>query len=62
MSYGHVVKIDLVVLGMMTVILPVVLYGCETGSLTLREEHRLGISENGMLRRIFGPKREEGGS
>jgi hypothetical protein len=37
-----------------TVILPVVLYGCETWSLTLREEHRLRVSENRMLRRIFG--------
>jgi hypothetical protein len=42
-----------------TVILPVVLYGCETWSLTLREEHRLRVSKNGVLRRIFGPKREE---
>jgi hypothetical protein len=36
-----------------------VLYGCETWSLTLREEHRLRVFENSMLRRIFGPKREE---
>jgi hypothetical protein len=41
-----------------TVILPVVLYGCETWSLTLREEHRLRVFENRMLRRIFGPKRD----
>jgi len=39
--------------------LPVVLYGCETWSLTLREERRLRLSENRVLRRIFGPKREE---
>jgi hypothetical protein len=45
-----------------TVILPVVLYGCETWSLTLGEEHRLRIFENTVLRRIFGPKREEDGS
>jgi hypothetical protein len=38
---------------------PVVLYGCETWSLTLREEHRLIMFENRMLRRIFGPKRDE---
>jgi hypothetical protein len=44
------------------VILPVVLYGYETWSLTLREEHRLRIFENRILRRIFGPKREEDGS
>jgi hypothetical protein len=45
-----------------TVILPVVLYGCETWSLTLREEHRLRVFENSVLRKIFGPKREEDGS
>jgi hypothetical protein len=39
-----------------------VLYGCETWSLTLREEHRLRVFENRVLRRIFGPKREEDGS
>jgi hypothetical protein len=44
------------------VILPVVLYGCETWSLTLREEHRLRAFENRVLRKIFGPKREEDGS
>jgi hypothetical protein len=42
-----------------TIILPVVLYGSETWSLTLREEHRLRVFENRMLRRIFGPKRDE---
>jgi hypothetical protein len=42
-----------------TIILPVVLYGCETLSLTLREEHRLRVFENRVLRRIFGPKRYE---
>jgi hypothetical protein len=41
-----------------TVILPV-WYGHETWSLTLREEHRLSAFENRVLRRIFGPKREE---
>jgi hypothetical protein len=40
-------------------ILPVVLYGCETLSLTLREEHRSRVFENRVLRRIFGPKRDE---
>ena len=39
-----------------TKILPVVLYGCETWSLTLREERRLGVFENRVLRRIFGPE------
>jgi hypothetical protein len=45
-----------------TVILQVVLYGYETWSLTLREEHRLRVFENRVLRRIFGPKRKEDGS
>ena len=40
-------------------ILPVVLYGCETWSLTLREERRLRVLENRVLRRVFGPKRDE---
>ncbi|KAJ4432176.1 hypothetical protein ANN_20792 [Periplaneta americana] len=42
-----------------TVILPVVLYGCETCTLTLREEHRLRVFENKVLRKIFGAKRDE---
>jgi hypothetical protein len=41
-----------------TIILPVVLYGCETWSLTLREEHTLWVFEKRVLRRIFGPKRD----
>ena len=39
--------------------MPVVLYGCETWSLTLREERRLRVFENRVLRRVFGPKRDE---
>jgi len=42
-----------------TMILPVVLYGCETWSLTLREERKLSVFENIVLRRIFGPRRDE---
>jgi hypothetical protein len=42
-----------------TIILPVVLYGCETWSLTIREEHRLRVFDNRVLRKIFGPKRDE---
>jgi hypothetical protein len=42
-----------------TIILPVVLYGCETCSLTLREERRLRVLENRVLRIIFGPKRDK---
>ena len=41
------------------IILPVILYGCETWSLTLREERRLRAFENRVLRRVFGPKRDE---
>ena len=42
-----------------TIILPVVLYGCEVWSLTLREECRLRVFLNRVLRRVFGPKRDE---
>jgi hypothetical protein len=42
-----------------TIIFPVVLYGCETWSLTLREERRLRVFENRVLKRIFGPRRNE---
>jgi hypothetical protein len=42
-----------------TIILPVVLYGSETWPLTLREEHRLRVFENRVIRKIFGPKRDE---
>ena len=42
-----------------TIILSVVLYGCETWSLTLREEHRLRVFENKVLRKIFGAKKDE---
>jgi hypothetical protein len=42
-----------------TIILPVVLYGCETWSFPLREENRLRVFDNRVLRRIFGPKRDE---
>ena len=41
-----------------TIILPVVLYGCETWSLTLREERRMRVFESRVLR-VFGPKRDE---
>jgi hypothetical protein len=42
-----------------TIILPVVLYGCETWSLRLREERRLRVFENRVLRRVFGPRSDE---
>jgi hypothetical protein len=59
---SHLISKNLNIKIYKAVILPVVLYGCETWSLTLREEHRLRVFENGVLRRIFGPKREEDGS
>jgi len=42
-----------------SIILPIVLYGCETWSLTLREERKLRVFENMVMRRIFGPRRDE---
>jgi len=42
-----------------TTILPIVLYGCETRSLTLREERKMRVFENMVLRRIFVPRRDE---
>ena len=58
LSYSLLSKnIDIEIYG--TVILPVVLYGCETWSLTLREEQRLRVFGNMVLRRMFGPKRVE---
>jgi hypothetical protein len=44
-----------------TIILPVVLYGCETWSLTVREEHKLRVFEKRVLKRVFGPKRDSNG-
>jgi hypothetical protein len=49
----------IVAVKLVLIILPVILYGCETWSLTLREEHRLRVFGNKVLRRIFGPKRAE---
>jgi len=51
----HIVKIKIY----RTIILPVVLYGCETWSLTLRDERRLRVFDKRVLRRVFGPKRDE---
>jgi hypothetical protein len=42
-----------------TIIFPVVLYGCEAWSITLREEHTLRVFENRVLRKVFGPKTDE---
>jgi hypothetical protein len=59
---SHLISKNLKIKIYKTVILPVVLYGCETWSLTLREEHRLGVFEKRVLIRTFTPKREEDGS
>jgi hypothetical protein len=56
---SHLISKNLKIRIYKTVILLVVLYGCETWSLTLREGHRLRVFENSVFRRIFGPKREE---
>ena len=45
--------------GILTGNLPVVLYGCETWSLTLREERKQRVYENRVMRRVFGPSRDE---
>ena len=55
---GHVKNCFIIII-IIIIILPVVLYGCETWSLTLREERKLRVSENMVLRRIFGPRRDE---
>jgi hypothetical protein len=56
---GKNVRIQLYTVLEATLILPLVLYGGEIWSLTLREKHRLRVFENRVLRRPFGPKREE---
>jgi hypothetical protein len=59
---SHLISKNLKIKIYETVIFKVVLYGCETCFLTLGEEHRLRVFENRVLRKIFGPKREEDGS
>jgi hypothetical protein len=59
---SHLISKSLKIKICQTVILPVVLYGCETLSLTLREEHRLRVFENRVLRKIFRHKRKVDGS
>ena len=59
-SYSSLLSKNLKIKIYRTIILPVVLYGCETWSLTLREERKLRVFENMVLRRIFGPRRDEG--
>jgi len=54
-----IVYLDLKIEIYRTINLPVVLYGCEAWSLTLREERKLRVFESILLRRIFGPRRDE---
>jgi hypothetical protein len=56
---SHLLSKNLQIKVYKTIILPVILYGCETSFLTLREEHRLRVFGNRVLRRTFGPKREK---
>jgi hypothetical protein len=58
-NFGSLSPLYLKIIIYKTVIMSVVLYGCETWSLTLREEHRLRVFENRALRGIFGLKRDE---
>jgi len=57
--FSNVLSKNIKIMMYRTIILPVVLYGFETWSLTLRERRRLRVFENGVLRRIFGPKKDE---
>jgi hypothetical protein len=59
LSSSHLLSRNVKIKIYKTIISPVVLYGCDTLSLMLREEHRLKVFENTVLRRIFGPKRDE---
>ena len=56
---SHLFSKKLKVKAYKTIILPVVLYGYETWSLTLREEHRFRVFENKVLRKIFGAKKDK---
>ena len=59
MLSSHLLSKKLKVNTYKTIILPVILYGCETWSLILREEHKLRVFENKVLRKIFGAKRDQ---
>jgi hypothetical protein len=59
---SHLISKNLKVKIYKTIILPVVLYGYKTWSHTLGKQHKLRVFENRVLRKIFGPKREEDGS
>jgi hypothetical protein len=58
LSSSHLLSKNIKVRIYKIIFLPVVLYGCETCSLTVREEHKLRLFENRVLRRIFGPKKD----
>ena len=59
LRFCHIQILFIFLFQLTTIILPVVLYGCETWSLTLREERKLRVFENMVLRRIFGPRMDE---
>jgi hypothetical protein len=59
LSYSRLLPRNIKIRIHKSIILPVVLYGCETWSPTLREEHRLRVFEKRVLWRVFGPKRDE---
>jgi hypothetical protein len=60
LSFSHLLSKNVKIRIYKTITFPVVLYVCETWSLTVREEHKLRVFENRVLRRIFGPKRDGG--
>jgi hypothetical protein len=57
--YSHLLSKNVIIRIYKTIILPMIQYGCETWSLTLRDEHKLRVFENRVLKRIFRPKRNE---
>jgi hypothetical protein len=59
MQWGYSVHVETVLHGVKSIIAPFVLYGYETWSLTLREQNRSRVFENRVLRRIYGPRRDE---
>jgi hypothetical protein len=56
---SHILRTNVKITILDDIFLPAILYGCETWCLPLREEHRLRVFENRVLRRIFGPNGEE---
>jgi len=59
LPYSHLLSKNTKMRIYRNIIFPIILYGCETWSLTLREERRLRVFENRVLKKVFGPKRDE---